>query len=62
MRYLPYLLIALVLLALAWAALHDIVKGEPDPTLEWIALIVCGILFGVTLRILLRQKRKWCDT
>lgn len=62
MRYLPYLLLALVLLAFAWAALHDIVKGEPDLTLEWITLIVCGILFGATLRILLRQRQKKCNT
>ena len=28
-------LVVLAVLALDWAALHDIVKGEPDTWMEW---------------------------
>ena len=31
----------LPVLALLWAALHDIMKGEPDLSLEWAAAALC---------------------
>jgi len=36
---------ALLLLALNWAALHDILKGEQDVWLEW-TLVVVSLLLG----------------
>ena len=38
---------ALVILALDWAALHDILKGEPDLILEWgiLAASIPGLLW-----------------
>lgn len=35
------------LCALDWAALHDIVKGEPDVTLEWAVVSASAFVFGV---------------
>lgn len=58
MRYLPFLLVAVVLLALDWAALHDILKGEPDLLAEWITIAASGLIFGIMLGIMLRPKPK----
>lgn len=33
-------------LALDWAALHDILKGEPDVRLEWAFVIASVALFA----------------
>jgi hypothetical protein len=43
--------LALALLALMWAASHDILKGEPDVRLEWTmialgAVLAMGVLAG----------------
>lgn len=46
MRKTLTVLFVLAVLALNWAALHDIIKGEPDPRLEW-------AIVGVSLLLLL---------
>ena len=58
MRYLPFILIALVLLALDWAALHRIMSGEHGTTGAWITVGVSGLIFGTMLGILLKPKQK----
>lgn len=37
----------LVLAALNWAALHDILKGEPNPWMEWIFFTASATLLVV---------------
>jgi hypothetical protein len=57
-RYFPFILVAVVLIALDWAALHDILKGEPNLTAEWIVVAASGLIFGLMLGILFRPKQK----
>jgi len=38
-----------LLLALDWAALHDILSGEPDVRGEWAALALSGLVFAALL-------------
>ncbi len=40
---------ALFLLALDWAAAHDILKGEPNPWQEYAVLILSAIFFALLL-------------
>ena len=56
MRRVAAILILLVLLAFDWAALHDIVKGEPDLTTEFATLAFSAAAFCV-VTIILRQRR-----
>lgn len=58
MRYFPFILITVILIALDWAALHDIVQGEPDLWAEWITIAASGLIFGVMLGIITRNKHK----
>lgn len=37
----------LALLALNWAALHDIARGEPNLVLEWLVVAVSGLGAGL---------------
>ncbi|RPH94275.1 hypothetical protein EHM69_07835 [candidate division KSB1 bacterium] len=62
MRYFPFILITVVLIALDWAALHDIAKSEPDLWAEWITIAASGLIFGVMLGIIMRSKRKIRNT
>jgi len=39
----------LVLTALNWAALHDIIKGEPDTRLEWTFFLASAALVTLAL-------------
>lgn len=48
--------IVLVLLALDWAALHDIVKGESDLTAEYAVLAVSGAVFCGLALLCLRRR------
>ena len=54
------LLIGMVvlLLALDWAALHDILKGEPNPYSEYGMVLFSIVIFGVMIFIGLRRKNK----
>jgi len=45
----------LALAALNWAALHDILKGEPNVWMEWTVLALSLALVGVTLFRRLRR-------
>lgn len=53
--------LVVLLLALDWAALHDILQGEPDPTAEWMmvgfSLVVFGLLAGAWVRRARRRAR-----
>ena len=50
--------VALVLLALDWAALHDIVKAnEPDYTLEY-GMLAFSVVAFATGFVLLRRNRR----
>jgi len=44
------------LLALDWAALHDILKGEPDLYGEYRTLVLSGIVFGVLVLVGLGKR------
>ena len=51
--------IALILLALDWAALHDIFKGEPNLYLEYAVVVFSIILISAVVFIMLKKKRKF---
>jgi membrane associated rhomboid family serine protease len=57
-RYLPFVLIAIVLIALDWAALHRITSGEHGTIAAWVVVAVSGLIFGVMLGILMRPRQK----
>ena len=54
-KKLIYVLFALILFALVWAAGHDIVEGEPEVWQEWM-IVVAGTLLAV--RFLLRLGKR----
>ncbi len=58
MKRAAYLGIGLVLLGLNWAALHDILKGEPSVVLEW-AMVVASVTVVILLlvRTAVRSRR-----
>jgi len=58
MRYLLFVLIAVVLIALDWAALLRITSGEHGTLAAWIVVAVSGLIFGLMLGILLRPGQK----
>ncbi len=47
MKRVLFWLFVLALVALNWAALHDILKGEPNVWLEWTAVVISVALLGV---------------
>jgi membrane associated rhomboid family serine protease len=57
-RYFPFILIAVVLIALDWAALHRITSGEHGTIAAWIVVAVSGLILGVMLGILMRPRQK----
>jgi len=58
MKKLMFFLLLILLLALNWAALHDILKGEPDVWLEWSVVISSALLaFGFVVWKVLQAKR-----
>jgi hypothetical protein len=48
----------LVLLALDWAALHDIIKGEQDVWMEWAFVLISFTLLVVIIYKWLNLKPK----
>ncbi len=50
--------IVVLLLALDWAALHDILKGEPNLYAEYGITAFSVIVFGAMIFIGLRRKNK----
>jgi Na+/H+-dicarboxylate symporter len=60
MRYLPFVLIALVLIALDWLALQRITRGH-GTTAAWIMIAASGLILGVMLGILFRPREKRCE-
>lgn len=50
--------VIVILLALDWAALHDILKGEPNPYLEYGIVVFSIIIFGAMVFIGLRRRNK----
>lgn len=53
-KKLIYLVLALALFALVWAAGHDILSGEPEVWQEWI-IVLTGLVLAVRLLVRLRQ-------
>ena len=47
---------SLVLLALDWAALHDIIKGEQDVWMEWLFVFISFTLLIVVVYKWLKVK------
>jgi len=50
--------VAVLLLALDWAALHDILKGEPSLYAEYGMILFSIVIFGVMIFIGLRRKNE----
>jgi len=50
--------IVLILLALEWTALHDILKGEPNLYLEYAVVIFSIILISAVIFITLKRKKR----
>jgi len=50
--------LVVLLLALDWAALHDILKGEPNLYAEYGTILFSTIIFGVMIFIGLRGRNK----
>ena len=48
--------LVVVLLALDWAALHDILKGEPNLYVEYGILLISMVVFAIMLFMRLRRK------
>lgn len=48
MKYAVFIVGCLILAALNWTALHDILKGEPDVWIEWM-IVVTSTLLVVTI-------------
>jgi len=59
MKRLALVLTILVLLALDWAALHDILKrNEPDYTAEYTMLAASAVIFAALLFARLRKRHR----
>jgi len=58
MRTILLLGLIALLLALDWAALHDILKGEPDPYMEYGMVLLSVAMFGLVIFIKLRRRGK----
>jgi len=54
LRRLIWAAVILLILALDWAALHDILRGEPNPVIEWIMLAVSAPCCFFAIRRLIR--------
>ncbi len=52
------LVVVIVLLALDWAALHDILKGEPNVVLEYGLLGFSLVVIGSLVYYGLRNRRR----
>jgi hypothetical protein len=51
-------LVIIGLLALDWAALHDITRGEPNVKLEYLTLFFSTLVFSlIILRTLINRRR-----
>ncbi len=57
MKNLLLIAVVFVLLALDWAALHDILKGEPDTYLEYAMLMFSLVVLGTMTFFGLRNRR-----
>jgi hypothetical protein len=51
------LLVIVLLLALDWVALHDIIQGEPDVWSEWVFVILSLIVFAIMFGDWYRDRR-----
>ena len=58
MKTAALLVVVIVLLALDWAALHDILKGEPNVVLEYGLLGFSLVVFGSLVYFGLRKRRR----
>jgi hypothetical protein len=61
MKTIILIAIVLLLLALDWAALHDILRGEPNLYAEYGMFVFSVIVFGLLSLVALRRKRKGAD-
>lgn len=58
MRKIGIGLFILFVLAVDWAALHDIIKGEPDPRIEWAFVLASVALLAAFIYRKLLEARK----
>lgn len=52
-----YAVVTLILM-LDWAALHDIIKGESNPYLEYLMIIDSIIIFGLIYKFSFKKGRR----
>lgn len=50
------IILILVLFLLDWAALHDIIKGEPDITMEYVVIAASLLVVPMLLNYVLREN------
>ena len=51
-------LVVVVLLALDWAAVHDILRGESNLQNEFLTVVMSGLVFGGLIGYWVRERRK----
>jgi hypothetical protein len=51
-------MLVLIVLAMDWAALHDILRGEQDVWMEWVFLVASFPLLGWYFLKIWRRTRK----
>jgi hypothetical protein len=51
------LAVVLVVVAVDWAALHDVLRGEADVTNEYFVMAVSGVIYGGVIGYWFRKWR-----
>jgi hypothetical protein len=51
------LAIVLVVVAVDWAAMHDVLRGEADVTNEYFVMAVSGVIYGGAIGYWVRKWR-----
>jgi hypothetical protein len=57
-KKLPVVLVVIILLILDWAALHDIIKGETNQTLEYITMAFSLVVFVMLFFFWLKSRKR----
>ncbi|MDH3289625.1 MAG: hypothetical protein OEO20_05020 [Gemmatimonadota bacterium] len=58
MKRLLLALVVVVLIALDWAAVRDILRGESDLRNEFLTVVMSGLAFGGLIGYWVRERRK----
>jgi hypothetical protein len=58
MKRLLLALVVVVLIALDWAAVRDILRGESDLRNEFLTVVMSGLVYGGLIGYWVRERRK----